>query len=464
MKLNCRHGAHVAFVVMLMVFISCRHSENYSTLAFLPMKEYQLSFSAKNHILDNNDNFSSDDRFLCYDTRGTVFNNDIGNCKTIEKIEISTGTETVLYQPQSITGEQAAPGVGAVSYHPIEDKVIFIHGPLVDEVKERGYYGIPNRTGVEVSADGKATVTKVDMRDVATGRPTISGAQRGGTHRHEYTRKGNRIGFTYNDLLCQEYDRTIGYMEANSAAPEGYTHYFVVLLKPAKIGESKPGEIEKAYADSWVDSEGKMRAFVGKVRSENGIDYQTDLFVAHIPDSVDITTATSGDAFTFPEPPKGVRISRLTHNGSVGGIVRGSEDGKRIVFLTKDENDISQITVINTNGSDLSDNLEMTPKVLSDFTADAESVRWHPSGDIIFSIVKGNIAATCAKQGKDFGKTIMLTNDNLERVQMVVSRDGSLLAYNILKDTKTDQNEMRELSQIFILELEMDKINEAFSK
>ena len=98
---------------------------------------------------------------------------------------------------------------------------------------------------------------------------------------------------------------------------EVITHYFAVLVKPAKKGTSKPGEIEKANGDSWVDADGKMRAFIGQVRSENGVDYQNDLFVAEIPESVDITTAYSGDADRYPEPPKGIVVRRLTHNGGV---------------------------------------------------------------------------------------------------------------------------------------------------
>ena len=50
-------------------------------------------------------------------------------------------------------------------------------------------------------------------------------------------------------------------MEVNEAAPEGYTHYFAVLLKPAIKGKSKAGEIEKAYGDSWVGADGNMRSF-----------------------------------------------------------------------------------------------------------------------------------------------------------------------------------------------------------
>ncbi len=263
----------VIFIVLSLIFLACTKNNdnkknNDNLFPFIPMNEKQISFSSKNHFLDNNDNFSPDNRFLCYDTRGTVYNDNIGNSKTIEKIEISTGSETVLYCPESVTGEQAAPGVGAVSWHPSEDKVIFIHGPLLNEIKERGYYGITNRTGVEVSADGKGTTSKLDLRDVTSNGLTTSGAHRGGTHRHEYTRNGNRIGFTYDDFLNTDYDRTIGYMEPNSLAPDGYNSYFAVILKPAEKGKSKAGEIEKAYGDSWVDQAGKMRAFTGKVRAE----------------------------------------------------------------------------------------------------------------------------------------------------------------------------------------------------
>lgn len=421
------------------------------------MKEKQISFSEKNHALDNNDNFSPDNRFLCYDTRGTVYNENLANCKSIEKIEIKTGIETILWQPQSVTGEQAAPGVAAVSYHPVEDKVIFIHGPLLEEVEERGYYGITNRTGVEVSADGKGTVTKIDMRDVATNRPTTPGAQRGGTHRHEYTRSGNRIGFTYDDFLNTNYDRTIGYMESNPRAPSGYTHYFAVLLKPAEKGQAKPGEIEKAFGDSWVDEEGKMRAFVGKVRSDNGVDYQTDLFVAEIPDSVVITTAKSGNGTEYPEPPAGIQIRKLTHSGKVEGNVRGSFDGKQMAYVAPDSAGIMQVYVISACGSDLSSEENLKPRQLTAFTDNASNPRWHPQKNWLFVTTGGNIAAVCAESGTGFGKTFLLTNDEQERSALVVSNDGNMLAYNIFVESKAG-NETKKFRQIFVMKLDWEEL------
>ncbi|WP_339840024.1 DUF3748 domain-containing protein [uncultured Maribacter sp.] len=422
------------------------------------MTEKQITFNAKSHALDNNDNFSPDGHFLCYDTRYMVFNTNLANSKSVEKVAIASGEETVLWQPKSVSGENAAPGVAAVSYHPTENKVVFIHGPKLEEVDVRGYYDIRNRNGAIVSADGRREFSIADLRDVATDRPTTPGAQRGGTHRHEYSKNGERIGFTYDDFLQQDYDRTIGYMENNINAPEGFSHYFAVLLKPVKKGESKPGEIEKAFGDSWVDSLGSKRAFIGKVRAENGVDYETSLFVADISSSVDITSAYSGDANTYPEPPKGIIIKRLTHSINDDGIVRGAYSGKQIAYLSKDEKGILQVFIIPVDGSDMVNDTKKRPIQVTNYTADASNVRWHPSDEWLFSISDGKVYASYVGSTDDFGKSIMLTPDNLNREALVVSPDGKMLAYNVnmphaSESRIIDGKQNNEYKQIFILEL-----------
>src|SRR5688572_18327135 len=148
-------------------------------------KVRQLTFSPKNHELDNNDNFSADSKFLCYDTR-EIFGPGLDWCRSIEKVELATGKETVLYAPPFSRSEQAAPGLGAASFCPVSDKVVFIHGPPLETVTKRGPYAKTNRTGAEVAADGSGKLTWLDQRDAETGRDTIPGAHRGGTHRHEY--------------------------------------------------------------------------------------------------------------------------------------------------------------------------------------------------------------------------------------------------------------------------------------
>jgi hypothetical protein len=444
------------FIFSLLMIGGCNEKD---TSRSLPdsMKEKQVTFTAKTHALDNNDNFSPDGKYLCYDTRGMVFNNNLANSKSVEKVEIATGKETVLWKPESVSGENAAPGVAAASFHPNENKVIFLHGPMLDEVKERGYYNIRNRTGMIVDGEGKALLTKVDMRDIAVDRPTTPGAQRGGTHRHEFSRNGKRIGFTYDDYLQSDYGRTIGYMEKNKKAPNTYSHYFAVLLKPAKKGESKPGEIEKAYDDSWVDKNGTKRAFIGKVRSENGVDYETSLFVADIPDNVDITTAYSGNKNSFPVPPKGIIIRRLTHSKSDNGIVRGSFDGKGIAYLSKDKNGIYQVFVLPTDGSDLDKDPAKLPRQITHFKEDASNIRWHPSDNWIFSISNGSVYVSYIGSENKYGTTILLTKENTKRDKLVVSPDGNMLAYNVdIKDDNSDlmvEGEIKDrFSQIFILE------------
>lgn len=449
---------YLFFFIGFVILIQCS-TDSINKLKVIPMTEKQVTFSPKTHALDNNDNFSPDDKFLCYDTRRTVFNSDLANSKSIEKVEIETGNETILWEPPYVTGENAAPGIAAVSYHPSENKVIFIHGPLLDELEDRGYYNIRNRTGVEVDGEGKQITNTVDMRDVQN-EITTPGAQRGGTHRHEYTRSGNRIGFTYDDFLVLDYDRTIGFMQADKNTPAGYTHYFALILKPAKKNTSIPGEIEKAYGDSWVDESGTMRAFIAKVRAENGIDYQYDLFVADIPLNIDLSTSDAGASSLYPSPPNGISIRRLTTGMKVDGIVRGSFNGQKIAFISEDENGINQVFVINSDGS------QKTASQVTELKKNAEAVRWHTSDNWIFFISDGNLFSSFVKEGDSFGKTVQLSNDKLDRAQLVVSRDGNRLAYSI-RVTSKDQDgvtvkdvEGLDFLQIFVMDLDWNEISE----
>ena len=130
----------IFFMTSLGIYAGCGKVDSQKEIQHIFMIEQQVTSSPKTHALDNNDNFSPDGHFLCYDTRGTIYNENLANSKSIEKVEISTGEETVLWDPPSITGEDAAPGVAAVSFHPIENKVVFIHGPMLAELEERNLF------------------------------------------------------------------------------------------------------------------------------------------------------------------------------------------------------------------------------------------------------------------------------------------------------------------------------------
>lgn len=426
--------------------------------------EKQLTFTPKNHDLDNNDNFSPDGRVLCYDTRN-MLGPGIDNGTEIYLVDVATGEETLLYTPAKIVlGEGAAPGVGAVSFSGSEHRVAFIHGPAVEEVAERGPYGKPNRQGATIMTDGSAKPAKqggfekswLDARDHATDRDTTPGAHRGGTHRHEFTLDGKRVGFTYDDVILTQYGRTVGYMEAHPKAPAGASHYFANLVPVVPSGTAKPGEIEIASADSWVGREGLMRAFIGKVRNDDGETYETSLFVVDIPKDVDITTADSGGPDRYPAPPKGTAIRRLTHTWA-GGTVRGSFDGTRIAYHAKAPDGTTQVFVIAADGSDQSPDPEKQPKQATHLPeGSADGIRWHPSGNTVFSISNNGIVATCVQPGPLFGRSVFLTpqGDSPERIKLTSSQDGTLLAFNKPVPTKdADGNLVKAFDGTDILQI-----------
>lgn len=427
--------------------------------------ERQVTFSPKNHCLDNNDNFSPDGRFLCYDTREGV-GPGIGNCQSVEKVEIATGEETVLYAPaESVTGEDAAPGVAAASYSPVEDKVIFIHGPPLDEVPERGYYDKPNRNGVEVPGDGSGKAVWIDRRDTDTSRDTLPGTHRGGTHRHEYSRDGKRVGFTYDDVLLPQYGRTIGYMVEHPRAPGGATHYFANLVHVVPEGASKPGEIVYAAGDSWVDPQGLMRAFIGKVRTEDGAGYEESLFVIDVPADVDITTADSGSPTRYPRSPEGVSIRRLTHSHAAG-IVRGSPSGDRIAYYGEAPDGSTQIFIIPSDGSDWDPDPAKHPVQATRLPCGADpGLRWHPSGNYVLCLSNNGVSVTCLEGGAGFGHCVFLTpqGDAPARSDLVVSPDGRLVAFDKQVPTfDKDGNRVRtydgkDLLQIFVADFAVEE-------
>jgi hypothetical protein len=427
-------------------------------------QERQLTFLPKNHDLDGTHNFSADDRFLCYDTRGLA-GAGIDNSQSIEKVDVGTGKETVLYRPAEIlTGPEgmAAPGVGAPYYSVANDVVAFIHGPMVADVPARGHYAKTNRNGMEVRADGSGKWTWLDARDVATDDDTTPGAHRGGTHDHEYVTEGSRVGITYDDALLTEYDRTIAYLEHHPKAPEGASHYFALLVPVVKKGTSKPGEIEKAWGDNWVDAEGTMRAFIGKTRAADGINYEQTLYVVDIPAGVDVTTADSGSANRFPSPPKGTKIRRLT-TSHADGIVRCHEPTARIAYYGGPAEGPQQVFVVRAAGGEDHPDPAMRPVQVTNFESGVTGgLRWDPSGKAIACITDNGIAVVAlpADDGT-LGEVTFLTphSDAPERLNPVWSHDGKTIAYNKRVPTKDANGTLvkafdgSDLAQIFLVDV-----------
>ena len=351
----------------------------YSVAGFY-LEEVQLTNdSGKNHDLDNNDNFSPDGKWLVYDTRTEV--SGISRCSSIERVNIENGCKEILYKISD--NHDYGPGVGAASYHPIENSVIFIYG-LSNCTKEIPYQHW-RRTGVIVKDNQPNVPLYMDSRNVTF--PFFPGALRGGTHRHEWRCDGKWIGFTYNDAIMKKLEDTTG-KRWNLRTIAVASQQQLVTIDPDIIGENVQGtwysavvvrvvadpvwgsdEISNATYDSWVGTtgyqkkDGKMqvaRAFIGTVRDNFGNPVD-EVFIVDIPDMLNIPGEfgpLEGTINTFPMPPKGTIQRRLTYTAGskfpgCSGIVRSSLDGRNIAYLARDEKGVRQVFLISPFGEAL---------------------------------------------------------------------------------------------------------------
>ena len=427
---------------LLLTTISCGVKKN---------KEIQLTFDySKNHSLDNNDNFSPDNQWLAYDTRTTE--GGIAGGQSIEKVNVTTGEIVVLYKAEN--ADQYGPGVGAVSYSPVANKVVFIHG-LQNFSSDRPYAQW-RRTGVIIDEQHPGAPIYMDARDVTF--PYTAGALRGGTHRHEWSGDGEWIGYTYNDAIMKALEdktgerwnlRTIGVStkihpvrvdkDAEGENSDGkWFSALVVRVTP----NPRPGsdEISHAAGDSWVGRRGykksdgtrqRARAFLGTVRSKNGEEVE-EVYIADIPDRIDVPGEygpLQGTRTTFPMPPRGAVQRRLTYTAETahpgcGGIVRSSPDGAKLAFLATDEQGLQQIFLISPTGGDM----QQITNVMSPIQS---GVRWSPDGSRICFVWDNSIAVMDVPAPGAFGAPIRLTAKSEEAPQSPVwSHDGALIAFN----------------------------------
>ncbi len=422
----------------------------------------QLTSGPYNHALDNNDNFSPDDRYLAYDTRDVK--GSIGEGRTIEKIEIESGEITILYRaPNPVSGQ--GPGVGAVSYHPFADQLIFIHGPLTST----GFtYDQAHRFGILISGKGNGKGFNADARDVTA--PYTPGALRGGTHRHEFDGSGRWIGFTYNDSIMKargrKYDlRSIGvtklwhpvHVDAGIGNADGLGFSALVVQV---VPEPKPGsdEISRADGDSWVGLYGYLkpdgtrqlaRAFTGSTRDSKG-HLLKDIYIVDIPK--DITKPgplgpLEGTADAFPAPCLGASQRRLTNTENrprpgCDGVVRSHPDGSLLAFRASDDDGNSQIFLISPNGGEM--------KQLSNVPGGVqEGPRWLPSGNAVITVdSEGRLIVVSTVQGASFGKHKVIVDDGGPApYAFAISHNGKMIAFN--RDLPTNGTDYR---QIFVVD------------
>ncbi len=355
----------------------------------------QITFDNRDHLLGVYNVWSPNDQWVVY-TCGPNHLNEV-----VEKVNVCTGETKTLYRIKNQT--PFGPGCGTASYCQTRNRVVFIHGPRNATAERK--YEFWRRSAVMVEDSEPNKPVFLDARDVTP--PFTEGALRGGTHCHQFSRDGNWIAFTYNDMLVSPDLRTIGVsrhwkkvaVDENIENHDG--EWFSVLLVPV-TRNPKPGsgELSRAYEDCWVEFPGSRRAvaFKGDHLSADGT-LVTDLFLVDVPETLEAQGTDrplAGTQSHFPFPPKGATIRRLTDFQQPGSPklsrkprfwLSSSPNGARIFFLARDTNGVNQVYSVPTLGGSLRQITFFDSDVVSTVAVDS-------AGKVIAYIHDGSVFTT----------------------------------------------------------------------
>lgn len=391
-----------------------------------------LTTSPKGHTLHHNSVFSKDGQWIVFDGRND--DTKIGETATIGMVNIETREERVLYQTtnQTIYG----PGVGAVSFSPVQDEVIFIHG--LPNANEERPYDISRRTGMLVDIQQEGSAFPADARDVSA--PYVPGSLRGGTHSHCWSPDGAMLSFTYNDELVEPDLRVVGVMlkpEADILVDEkpgnSNGRYYAAIVSDV-VANPTPGsdDINKAFDECWLSpaadgtSDDYSIAFQGNTIDENG-QLVTEIFVVEIDKEKILADKDAvGKAGERPKVPRGIRQKRLTYGANLSDLrhwLRSSHDGKYIYALAKDEQGNNQVVRCNVRDGKLSFVTNNPFSISSPFNLCKESKK-------ITFVAENNVFV----YDMDRNESIQLTRNDLKDLRVVgapsFSPDGDFVVYN----------------------------------
>ncbi|WPU96248.1 DUF3748 domain-containing protein [Mucilaginibacter sabulilitoris] len=337
----------------------------------MQITEQRLTNGNYGHCLHNTQCFSPNDEWLVYDTRND--DTQIGSTGSIEIVNTRSGSVKEIYRTikQSVFG----PGVGAASFSPVCDTVVFIHG--ISNADQTRPYAFNRRTAVAIDINKPYEPIFLDARHIT--EPFTPGALRGGTHAHLWSGDGQWLSFTYNDYVMEElstqpFKRTVGVMIPGYEVKVDHDHtmenhsgkmfsFIAANLSPSPQWGSD--EIDIAFDEGWIGVNGYTRAdqthqnraiaFQGKVYDLNGKS-KAELFVIDLPDvfTKSALSGIQGTIHTPPQVPHDITQRRLTYttNGIEGPRhwLRTTPDGMVIGFLNKDHHGIVQLFGISPNG------------------------------------------------------------------------------------------------------------------
>ena len=396
-------------------------------------RDENLTSSLGGHTLHHNHVFSSSGEWIVFDGRND--DTKIGETAVIGAVNAYTGEERLLYKVPNQTVH--GPGVGAASFHPKEDKVIFIHG--LPDADEHMPYAISRRTAkiVDLANIGKAV--DVDARDITY--PYLPGSLRGGTHSHCWSPDGTMVSFTYNDEYVDCDIRVVGVMvkadtvlQVDKIAGNNDGAYYSAIVSTVKRNPLKGSdEISKAFDECWLPATAANGlnhdavVFQGNTLNSQG-EVITEIYLVEIDKQQLLADREAvGKKGERPRVPQGIAARRLTR--SENGLsdfrhwLRTSKDGKYIYALGKDGKGNNQLVRCELDSGNL--------KYLSDFSFSINSpINLNPQSDMVTFVAQGQVYVFYILTGSlvrltDFG------NDDGEVVGVPsFSPDGKFLVFN----------------------------------
>lgn len=434
----------------------------------------QVTSAPHGHVLTNAAVWSADSRWIVYDVRSDPAGSRFDGT-AIERVDVDTGRVERLY---TATGGACC---GVVTASPVDDRVVFIHGP--ERPTPDWSYGPARRQGVVVRGAAPGRAEALDARDLVP--PFTPGALRGGTHVHVFSPDGALVSFTYEDAVLPERPppggegnlRAVGVAVCGRPVTVPRTHvrnhdgnaWSVLVTTLADAPRPGSDEISRAYEEAWVGSRGYRRAdgswqryalaFQGQVRSAAGEPF-AEAFLVDLPDdpaawAMAGARALCGTATTRPAPPRSATQRRLTFTADrrYPGIqgprhwLRSSPDGERIGLLMKDDAGIDQLWTVSPRGE--LTQLSRSPAPI------ASAFSWSPSGAAVACIVDGSVCLVDAADGRVRGLTEPIRGTGAPRPEACVfSPDGRRIAFVRTVPTPLPGGARRDCNQIFVVDVD----------
>ena len=429
----------------------------------------QLTSDLQNHYLSPYGVFSPDNQWLVYDPRTAEAA--MGSNPVIEKVNIATGQREVLYRVPN--QNEYGPGCGTPTWHPLENKIIFIHG--LDNADHDRPYDLHRRTCVMVDEANPGIATRLDARDVTV--PFSPGALRGGTHAHQFSGDGKWIGFTYNDALLAEMEkqtgkpvnlRTVGVMTQLKSVDvnadfEGENNngrwFSVLVVRVVPFPKEGSDQISRAFDNAWVGRNGyrkadgtwqRAQAYLGKLKTKDNPGL-VEVFLSDIPERIDRPGPLGpleGTIDDFPFPPDGVTQRRLTfsENRKYPGVAEdprhwlvSSSDGNYIAYLARDDNGVVQIYVVSPRGGE-------PIQVTSGKTPVQSTFFWKPDSHIVCYVCDNAVWVTGLDNERPMKSVRLTERFSTHPMYPCWSNDGKVIAFNV--DVPAGEDQYRQIFTI----------------